>query len=265
MPEVLAVNRAAALFIVGAILIASLAIFFGNSVARRTDVRDRMLNAIDHYSSLEATYLHRLLATTDDQERQLTVDILRNPGVGAQATLTRADGGVVTYVTDGSRLVQHDLVRDEYTVAFIAKPAVPQRAFSAWDRLRILFKKGKDAANAIVLRQEVTELPLGWVSTALFPQEWVLGTYDVSQVIDQGQEELLGRMTHKLKVVAPDARRIFVVNVDQETGVLLRTEIIESGRVSDVIEATRFQVNRPIDQSRFAIPDLTGKNVRTPG
>lgn len=228
-------------------------------------LRDTMLNAVDHYSSVKAHYVHHFLgAAAGGTPQPLTVDILRQPGVGAAATLTRADGVVVDYVTDGKQMVEHDRSVDEYTLTSVAQSSVRQQALSIWQRFRMLFRKGKDAAPSVRLRREVTELPLGWAGTALFPQEWVLGTYDVAKVVDRGQQEMLSRSTQRLEVIAPNGRT-FVVYVDKATGVLLRIEMSENGQVTDLVEATSFKVNVPVDRAKFAIPDLTGKRVRRYG
>jgi|GEM_PF-6506078 len=68
-----------------------------------------MLHAVDHYRSIEASYVHRFLATSDNKAGQLTVAIVREPGAGAAATLSRADGGVVEFVTDGKQMIEHDV------------------------------------------------------------------------------------------------------------------------------------------------------------
>lgn len=252
---------------VGAVIAVIMAMLAWNSVTtvrQSKSLRDTMLNAVDHYASIDARYDHRLLATPDSPEQLLTVDIVREPGVGAVATLTRFDGRVIEFVTNGRQTVERDVKLDEYTVWGVAPPAMPERRLFFWDKLLIRVRKGKDAANLVILRREVTELPLGWVSTALWPQEWVLGTYDSSRVTRVGEEMLLGRLTTRLEVVASNGRS-FTVNADRETGVLLRMEILAEGKVQEVLQATRFKVNEPVDRTRFTLPDLTGKKVRNPG
>lgn len=252
---------------VGLAVVSAVVVFTWNlsiTAQESRSLRDTMLHAVDHYASIDARYEHRFMATTDSPEQRLTVEVVRQPGIGAAATLTRVDGRVITFVADGKQVVEHDVGMDEYTVWGIDRPVRQQEAFSFWDRLRTRLRKGKDAANLAALQREATELPLGWVSTAIFPQEWILGTYDVSQVIPRGAQEVLGRPTTRLEVVAPNGRT-FVVNVDNQTGVLLRTEILVANKVAEVIQATRFRVNEPVDRTRFTLPDLTGKRLRHPG
>lgn len=223
-----------------------------------SNLRDTMLNAVDHYKAVQASYIHRSYSETG-AESTLKVDVKRQPGGGASAKMTRPDGVVVNMTTDGKQRVEHDTSTDEYLVANQLQP----RTGVNWATLARHLTK-EDGRKSVVLRPETTELPLGWPGTALFPQEWVLGTYDVSTVRSLGDEPMLGLTTKKLSVEAPNGRT-FVLNVDPKSGIIVKMVISKDGKTTDVLEATSLQINGAINASEFALPDLHNKKVRQGG
>ncbi len=216
-------------------------------VADRTSgaaaLRDTMLNAVDHYRSLQADYVHHYYGA-DGSESTIEASLIRQPGVGAVASLTRADGTRVRLVTDGTSLTETNLTTGETQRTTTGS----SRTGALADRIRqVLTFSNRDTVRP---RIEPTDLPLGWIGTATFPQEWVLGIYDASTVQSLGSQVLLGTATERLAVSAPNGRR-YIVNVDPSTGVLLRTEIYEEDRLAQLIEATSYQVNGQIDSSIY--------------
>lgn len=90
-----------------------------------------------------------------------------------------------------------------------------------------LFKGGPPPSQYL---EDPYGLPLGLAYAQTFPSAFVTEIYDTSPVKHLGQEMILGRVTERLEITNKH-NETYLVNVDKETGILLRQETVIDGVV----------------------------------
>lgn len=211
-------------------------------------LRDAMYNAAACYTTLQVTYVDK---TPNAGTPFGTVEIIRQPGMGAWARHYQADGPVVEYRTDGT--IYEVWQGGRRTGAMPQSP--PRRGLfgNSLDDLKRLFIGPPGSRQAYLTDPE--ELPLGLIYSMTFPSSFVTEIYDKSTVTDLGPEPMLGRDTEKL-VVANKYSEVYTVNVDRQTGVILRWDLRIQGGPPVIWEATRVVVDQAVDTSLFQVGPL---------
>jgi hypothetical protein len=234
------------LIVIGLALLVGAVVWYTSADTSCSRLREAMYNPSACYKTLQVTYVDR----TDSPTAYGTLEIIRQPGVGAWARHLRTDGSVYVLRTDGEVYTQTEGV-GPVNLVFQQRPSGRVLLGLSLDRLKRLFS-GPPAGRPAYL-EDREQLPLGIPYELTFPSSFVTNIYDQSKVDDLGEEVMLGRRTEKL-VVTNKYHEVYTWNVDKETGVILRHELRIRGGPPFLLEATRFVVNEPVDSRLFAVP-----------
>jgi outer membrane lipoprotein-sorting protein len=211
---------------------------------------ERMANAIDHYNSVEATFVRNDYSAGNPITVTGDVSIQVKPAPGARAELTLEDGTKLTQVNDGSKLLEHGNGRYRLTnVPPVSKEAVTPT------KERLGVKNGK---MGVAYRKAPAWVSAGGMADALFPQQEALALIKRSASTEiEGTEQILGRATEVLKVVASAVHRdqfdTVKFWVDKETGILMKQEYWKDGKLLSDQTAVKLTVNSAPDAAKFRV------------
>lgn len=209
------------------------------------NLRDAMYNTARCYKTVHITYEDKQPLS---QEYGLRQEIIKQPGKGAWAREYPVGRPIREFRTDGR-------FYEELTPG-----APPFRSEQLWHHRRPLMVELKELwlriqgkapprSGYLVDREQ---LPLGMIYSLTFPGSYVTEVYDKSTVESLGQERFLGRLTEKIRVTNK-YDEVQVLNVDKESGIILKWDMTIQGKPYSIWEATSVRLNEPVDPALFRL------------
>lgn len=241
-----------------AVCVGLAAIIFGFGVFRMATAQpaltgldatvERMANAIDHYTSVEATFVRNDYTSGNPVTVTGDVSIQVKPAPGARAELTLENGTKLVQVSDGSKLLEHMNGKYRLTNVPPVETVIPTK-----ERLGV--KNGK---LGVAYRKAPAWVSAGGMADALFPQQEALALVKRSaSTAILGIEQILGRETEVLKVIASDVHReqfdTVKFWVDKQIGILIKQEYWKDGKLLSDQTAVKLTVNSTPDSARFRV------------
>lgn len=216
---------------------------------------DKMMNAVDHYRTAQATVRIEREGTA---ARTVTLAVQYRPVVKAVARMKGDDGRYVEefQVDQQVLIVDHD--RKQYRSMSIEEPAWTKQPPAP------RFEQGSDGTPVVRYRAKPVMLDAGDAYKALYPQELALGVIHRSADVRITEEvKILGHSALVMEGVPPEILHAdfgdrFKIWVDPNTGILLRAEYTLGGKIIESWQMTELRLDQQIPDSIFALPDLDG-------
>lgn len=227
-----------------------------SQTATLSPLQEKMLNAIDNYTSLEGTY--HVMQKPINVDETVSFSIKEGPSAGSYAKhVDNRDGSIVEQTSDSNYVMSNNHKLNEFRKAKIDKSTFAKittpRSF-----------KNNKGEPVYVYRQDPA-----WatsVNEVAFPQTYAFWLNDPTTYSIVDHEQYLGRDATVIQgkmdpyIGQKHDATDYKIWVDSATGVLLKlVETNASGEVTNLIEVNSLKVDQPVDSSKFSVNAPAGE------
>ncbi|WJH35378.1 hypothetical protein N6H14_04870 [Paenibacillus sp. CC-CFT747] len=215
----------------------------------------KMLNAIDHYKSLEATIK---VDQTEGISGTVAFALRMEPHVMARSDTTFADGRVIKEIQNNNRVLGIDEEKKTYKEDKISEKQINKWKYNPKTKV----KQNKDGGLVFFPRQNPILVGNSFGMNLLFPQSIALGVLHRAEFNSVEKNQLfLGRSSVRLDVSPIPSQQAYYGNtlklwIDEETGILLKQECYLNGEKFKTLEITSLELNTITNDRIFHFPSV---------